>query len=73
MTDPRTIPVKEDLFARLTREHAAMREALREIADAAPTCGEESQTTWSNRVWADKFRDLQRIARARLKELADAD
>ncbi|MFN3953221.1 MAG: hypothetical protein ACK4LQ_02130 [Pararhodobacter sp.] len=50
-------------------ENRELVDCLRRIANAAPTCGEEAQTAWSNRVWAGKFRDLQREARCTLRAL----
>lgn len=52
-----------------TRQNARMLDCLREIRDAHPTCGEESQSAWSNRVWCGEYRDLQRKARLVLREL----
>lgn len=46
---------------------AKLADALRWIADHAPSFSEDAETLWSNRMWASAARDLQRIARAALK------
>ncbi len=50
-------------------EHARMRQLLREIRDANPTCSDAAQSIWSNRAWAGHYRDIQRKARLLLQEI----
>lgn len=59
------------LLAALQAENAALKDALRTIAGHLPACSPESETAWSNRVWAGHFRDLQRIAMTTLDRLKE--
>lgn len=61
MTHRLTDNAADELDA-LRAENAALKEALRTIANAAPACSAESEAIWSDRMWNTKCRDLQRIA-----------
>lgn len=57
--------------ARSTAEDKAhiLMQGLMDIASATPPCGDEATEAYQNRLWAGKYRDLQRRARATLQQI----
>ena len=63
--------VGPEVFARielLAAENAALRDGLEAVRDFAPPCSDASAEISRDGLWRDNFRDMQRRARAALRE-----